>query len=294
MVIAKRRFGRTEHMSSAVIFGGAALKACDQATADRVLDILLQYGVNHLDVAPRYGDAELRVGHWMDRHRDEFFLATKTDRFSRAGAREQLERSLERLRTDHVDLIQLHNLTHPDAWDEAVGPDGALEALLAAREEGLVRFIGVTGHGWHVAARHRRSLERYAFDSVLMPWNWFCAHHETYGQDFRATLELCRRRDVAVQTIKAIARGAWAAGQDKTRTTWYEPLEDQDDIRTAVAWVLSTPDVFLNSVGDIDLLPLVLKAAEEFTADEAPAVPSDGVMESFARRTGLSPIFGLS
>ena len=214
MTIEKRPFGRTGHMSSAVIFGSAALKAVDQGTADRVLDLLFEYGVNHIDTAPRYGDAELRIGPWMDRHRDAFFLATKTDQWSFEGAKAQIRRSLERLRTDHVDLLQLHALTHPDQWEQALSPGGALDAVLQARAEGLVRFIGVTGHGWTVAAMHRRSLERFDFDSVLMPWNWLCAHHPTYAADFEATVALCEQRNVAVQTIKALARGPWAAGTD--------------------------------------------------------------------------------
>jgi aryl-alcohol dehydrogenase-like predicted oxidoreductase len=218
MTIEKRSFGRTGHMSSAVIFGSAALKAVDQGVADRVLDLLFEHGVNHIDTAPSYGDAELRIGPWMDRHRDAFFLATKTDQWSFEGAKAQIRRSLERLRTDHVDLMQLHALTHPDQWEQALSPGGALDAVLQARAEGLVRFIGVTGHGWTVAAMHRRSLERFDFDSILMPWNWFCAHHQTYAADFEATVALCEQRNVAVQTIKALARGPWAAGAARNRT----------------------------------------------------------------------------
>src|SRR5918992_1095794 len=163
MAIEKRPFGRTGHMSSAVIFGSAALKTTDQGVADRVLDLLFEYGVNHIDTAPRYGDAELRIGPWMDRHRAAFFLATKTDQWSFEGAKAQIRRSLERLRTDHVDLLQLHALIHPDQWEQALSPGGALDAVLQAREEGLVRYIGVTGHGWTVAAMHRLSLERFDF-----------------------------------------------------------------------------------------------------------------------------------
>ena len=212
MAIEQRPFGRTGHLSSSVIFGGAALGRVDQATADRVLELLLEFGVNHIDTAPSYGDSELRIGPWMDRHRDDFFLATKTRERDYAGARAEIHRSLERLRTDRVDLLQLHALYHPDEWEHALAPGGALDAAREAREQGLIRFIGVTGHGWTVAAMHRRSLERFDFDSILLPWNWQCAHHETYAADFEATVALCAQRRVAVQTIKALARGPWAAG----------------------------------------------------------------------------------
>jgi aryl-alcohol dehydrogenase-like predicted oxidoreductase len=288
MAIERRPFGRTGHISSAVIFGAAALGRVDQATADRVLDLLLEHGVNHIDTAPRYGDAELRIGPWMDRHRDEFFLATKTGQRDYQGARDEIRRSLERLRTDRIDLLQLHALSHPDEWEQALSPGGALDAAVEAREEGLVRFLGVTGHGWTVAAMHRRSLERFDFDSVLLPWNWFCAQHPTYAPDFEATVALCARRGVAVQTIKALARGPWAAAAPRTHTTWYQPLEDEDDIRLAVRWVLARPGLFLNSVGDVALLPAVLRAAD------APAeVPADARMGQLAERAGLASIFGL-
>ncbi len=289
MGIEKRAFGRTGHRSSAVIFGAAALKNVDQATADRTLDLLYEYGVNHIDTAPRYGDAELRIGPWMESSRDDFFLATKTDQFDYDGCKAQIQRSLERLRTNRVDLLQLHALIHPDDWERAFSPGGALEAVLEARKAGYVDHIGVTGHGWTVAAMHRRSLERFDFDSVLMPWNWFAAQHPTYAPDFRETVALCEERNVAIQTIKSIARGAWAAGMTKNRNTWYQPLEDEEDIRTAVHWVLSHPGFFLNSVGDVDLLPIVLRAADEL----APAMPDDAAMAKFGERAGLDSIFGL-
>jgi aryl-alcohol dehydrogenase-like predicted oxidoreductase len=271
-----------------VIFGGAALGSESQSTADKVLDLLLEYGVNHIDTAPRYGDSELRIGPWMARHRKDFFLATKTGERDYAGARDDIRRSLDRLQTDHVDLLQLHSLTHPDEWEQALSPGGALDAAIEAREQGLVRFIGVTGHGWTVAAMHRRALERFAFDSVLMPWNWFAANHPTYAHDFEETAALCAERNIAVQTIKSCARGAWAAGASKTRTTWYQPLDKESDIRTAVAWVLSRPDIFLISTGDTHVLPMILRAAAE-----RPPVPDAAAMEAFSANAGLASIFGL-
>ena len=288
MAIEKRPFGRTGHLSSAVIFGAAALGKVDQATADRTLDLLLEFGVNHLDTAPGYGDAELRMGPWMDRHRDDFFLATKTRDRTYAEARDSIQRSLERLRTDKIDLLQLHALIHPDEWDVAMSEDGALRAAVEARDAGLVRFIGVTGHGWNVAAMHRRSLAHFDFDSILMPYNWVTAHHATYADDFEETLKICQDKNVAVQTIKALARGPWAAGVSKRRSTWYEPLEAEEDIRTAVHYVLSRPGVFLNSVGDVGLLPSVLRAAAERIS-----LPDDALMAAHSERTGLSSIFGI-
>jgi aryl-alcohol dehydrogenase-like predicted oxidoreductase len=294
MAIEQRPFGRTGHMSSAVIFGAAALGRVDQATADRVLDLLLEFGVNHIDTAPSYGESELRIGPWMERHRDDFFLATKTRERDYAKAKAEILRSLERLRTDRIDLLQLHSLSHPEEWEQALSPGGALDAAREAREAGLIRFIGVTGHGWTIAAMHRRALERFDFDSVLLPWNWHCAHHETYAADFEATVALCEQRRVAVQTIKSLARGPWAAGVDRNHTTWYQPLEDPDDIRLAVHWVLARQGIFLNSVGDVELLPHVVKAAAELGAAPAEAVPSEAAMASFGKRAGLASIFGLS
>ena len=288
MAIEKRPFGKTGHMSSAVLFGAAGIGRVDQGTADRVLDLLFEYGINHIDAAPRYGDAELRIGPWMERYRKEFFLATKIDRRDYVSARDQIRTSLDRLRTDHVDLIQLHALFHPDEWEQALSPGGALDAALEAREEGLVRHIGVTGHGWTIAAMHRRALDRFAFDAILMPYNWFTANHVSYGPDFEATLAEAQRRGIAVQTIKSLARGPWAAGMERNRATWYQPLEEYEDIRAAVHWVLGRSGIFLNSTGDVDLLPLVLKAASEPIER-----PDDATMARLAERAGLASIFGL-
>ena len=179
-MIVKRPFGRTGHLSTVTIFGAAALMRGGKKEADRALEILLKYGVNHIDTAPRYGDAEVLIGPWMAEHRKDFFLATKTSKRTYAEAREEIQGSLERLKVDHVDLIQFHALAHPDEWDTAMGPGGALEAAVEAREKGLVRFIGVTGHGWMIAAMHKRSLRRFDFDSVLMPYNYVMHSNERY------------------------------------------------------------------------------------------------------------------
>lgn len=288
MPIPKRPFGRTGHDSTAIIFGAAALKEVDQATADETLDVLLEYGINHIDTAPRYGDAEIRIGPWMDRHRGDFFLATKVAERDYEGAKASLHRSLDRLRTDHVDLIQMHALVYPDDSDQVFTEDGALRALTEARDEGLVKNIGITGHGWTVAAMHLKNLQRFDFDSVLMPWNWFAANHIYYRPDFDATLAYCRDKGIAVQTIKAIARGPWAAGVAPSHVTWYQPLTDEDAIRRNVHWVLSEPDIFLNSVGDVTLLPKVLAAAAEM-GDK----PDDAAMTAMADENGLVSIFGI-
>ena len=288
MAIEKQRFGRTGHMSSAELFGGAALAKSDQDEADRVLDLLFEFDINHIDTAAAYGDSELRIGPWMKKHRKTFFLATKTRERTYPRAREQIRASLDRLCTDHLDMIQLHALIHPDEWEQALSAGGALEAAIEAREEGLVRFIGVTGHGWNVAAMHKRSLQRFNFDSVLMPWNYFASQHQTYAPDFFETWQICRERDIAVQTIKSIARGPWAAGAVKSYKTWYEPLMIEEDISQAIGWILSQQGLFLNSAGDVKLLPAFLRAASQNQQ-----TPEDAEMEQLSQKMDLASIFGL-
>jgi aryl-alcohol dehydrogenase-like predicted oxidoreductase len=284
-MIATQPFGRTGHMSTRAIFGAAALGSVTQDEADRTLEVLLQYGVNHIDTAASYGDAELRIGPWMDRYRQDFFLATKTGRRAYHEARDEIRRSLERLRVDHVDLIQLHNLVDPIEWDIALSPGGALDAAVEAREQGLVRFIGVTGHGTQIAATHKRSLERFDFDSVLLPYSYIVMQNRGYAEDFEGLMALCRQRNVAVQTIKSIARRPWS-GRQATRTTWYEPMEDQAEIDRAVHWVLSRPGIFLNTVGDIHVLPKVLDAANRFET-----APSDAEMSRQVEQLDMVPLF---
>lgn len=268
-----------------MIFGAAALANVSQEAADRTLDLLPQYGVNHIDTAASYGESELRLAPWLREHRDEVFLATKTGERSYAAAREQIRRSLDRMEVDRVDLIQLHCLVHPAEWDLALSEDGALRAAVEAREEGIVRFVGVTGHGLTVAEMHRRSLDRYPFDSVLFPYSHIAMQEPTYAADAERLLAICRDRNVAVQTIKAIARGPWGS-KDHHAATWYEPLVEQGDIDLAVSWVLGEPGVFLNSVGDIELLPLVLDAAERFVAR-----PDDTTMVRMASGLNQSTLF---
>jgi aryl-alcohol dehydrogenase-like predicted oxidoreductase len=278
-------FGRTGHQSSRVLFGAAALGAMRQAKADQVLELLLAHGVNHIDTAASYGDSELRVGAWMSRHRDRFFLATKTGERTAAGACASLQRSLERLRVDRIDLIQLHNLVDETEWETAFGPGGALEAIVEAREHGQVRFLGVTGHGTRAAEMHRRSLERFPFDSVLFPYNVTMCAIPGYAADMEALVALCRARGVAMQTIKAIARRRWQ-GEGQRRFSWYEPLTDPAAIRRAVHLVLARPGLFLNSSSDATLLAQILDAA----AEPASAPPADALAADVAR-FAMEPLF---
>ena len=285
MAIPVDAFGRTGHQSTRTLFGAAALSRVSQEVADRTLEVLLRHGVNHIDTAASYGDAELRIRPWLKREPDRFFLATKTDARTADEARDELHRSLDRLGVDHVDLWQLHNLADPIEWDTALSAGGVIEAAIEARTQGLVRFIGVTGHGVQIAANHRRSLERFDFDSVLLPYNFVTMQLPYYAENFEALVATCAERNVAVQTIKSIALRPWR-GRDHTRGTWYEPLEDQADIDRAVWWVLGRPGVFLNTAGDVDLLPRVLDAAERFEKR-----PADAEMATMLERAKTEPLF---
>src|ERR1700724_2259559 len=285
MTIAFDTFGRTGHRSSRVIFGAAALSRVNQHVADRTLDVLLRFGINHIDTAASYGDAELRIKPWLQREPGNFFVATKTGERTAEAAREELHRSLDRLGVDHVDLWQLHNLADPIEWDTALSPGGVVEAAVEAREQGLVKWIGVTGHGAQIAANHRRSLARFDFDSVLLPYNFVTMQLPYYAKNFEALAHTCVERNVAMQTIKSIAARPWL-GRERTRTTWYEPLEAQDDIDLAVWWVLGRPGLFLNTAGDIDLLPRVLDAAERFEKR-----PTDSEMAAMLERARAEPLF---
>jgi aryl-alcohol dehydrogenase-like predicted oxidoreductase len=284
--VATMPFGRTGHASSRAIFGAAALGSMSQQRADEVLALSLRYGVNHIDTAASYGDAELRLAPWLATHRRECFLATKTGERSGPAARAELERSLQRMGVDHVDLIQLHNLVEPDEWDTAFAPGGAVEALAAARDEGLARFIGVTGHGLRIAAMHSRSLAAFSFDSVLLPYSHVLMEIPQYRADVDSLLDTCAAQGVAVQTIKSIARRRWAPEVTR-RFSWYEPLTDPDAVVRAVHWVLADERVFLNTTSDARLLPLMLQAAADFDGTR----PADAQMDADELAYGVLPIF---
>jgi len=284
-VVSQNAFGRTGHRSSRTIFGAAALSQVTQEAADRTLEVLLRHGVNHIDTAASYGDAELRIAPWLKREPKRFFLATKTGERRAKRAREELHRSLDRLGVDRVDLWQLHNLADPIEWDTALSPGGVIEAAAEARDQGLIKWIGVTGHGAQIAANHRRSLDRFDFDSVLLPYNFVTMQLSYYAENFEALTRTCAERNVAMQTIKSIAAKPWL-GREHTHTTWYEPLSAQADIDLAVWWVLGRPGVFLNTAGDIDLLPRLLDAAERFEKR-----PTDAQMATLLERTRTEPLF---
>ncbi len=280
-------FGSTGHDSTRVIFGAAALGGMSQERADATMATVHAAGINHIDTAASYGASEDRLAPFLADHRDEYFLATKTGERSGAAARAQLETSLVRMGVDHVDMIQLHNLVDPDDWSTAFAPGGAVEALAAARDEGLTRFIGVTGHGLDVAARHQQSLDAFAFDAVLLPYNHTMRAFPEYRADVETLLASCAERGVAVQTIKSIARRNWA---DRTvgHFSWYEPLTDADPIDRAVRYVLGRSDLFLNTSSDARLLPLLLDSAARAELGD---VPTDAEMDADVAALDMAPLF---
>lgn len=281
----KMMFGRTGHESSRIIFGACAFWSLPQNDADRTLDLLLEHGINHIDTAADYNESEERIGPWLKHHRKKFFLATKTGKRTYDAAKEELYRSLERLQTDHVDLWQMHCLVEPGEWETAMSPGGVLEAFVEARDEGLVRHLGITGHGMEAPAMHLKSLGKFDFDSVLVPYNYTQMKIPAYAADFKKLMETCKARNVAVQTIKSISRGT-LDNAPKKYTMWYSPLDEQKAINHAVQWVLGNPQAFLNSPADTTLFPKVLEAA-----NAEGERPSDETMEADIRNFGITPLF---
>lgn len=263
-MIPKIQFGRTGHTSSKIIFGAYALSKATQEESDEILNLLLEYGINHIDTAPMYGNAEERIGPWMEKHRDNFFLATKTRSRQYDGAWKDLQNSLSRLRVDTIDLWQMHGLTNPVGWEKAMSPGGTLEAFIEARDQGFVRFLGVTGHGSKVPKVHLQSLERFDFDSVLLPYNYLQMQNSRYSTNFNELTKLCRERNIAIQTIKSVARRPWEDQPKNYNTYFYEPLETQEAIDKAVHWAYDLADSFLITAGDMKILPKILDAAKRF------------------------------
>ncbi len=284
-MIERAPFGRTGHHSSRLVFGAAALATADDARADRALGMVLEAGVNHLDTAASYGCAEERMGPWISRHRGEVFLATKTGKRTRNEAMAELERSLRLLRTDHVDLWQMHCLVDEVEWETAFGPGGVLEAMIEAKEKGMTRFLGVTGHGKAAPAMHLRSIRRFGFDSVLFPWNWCLSLDADYAASVRELIAACRDRRIAVQLIKAFCRRPWGE-RERTRTTWYEPVVEPRDVEAVLGWAFAVPGAFVPSAGDTGLLPTILAAAAA-----APVRPSEEGMRAMATRLGMEDLF---
>jgi predicted aldo/keto reductase-like oxidoreductase len=278
-------FGRTGHQSTRTIFGAAAFWETPQKDVDGVMDLILQNGVNHVDTAASYGQAEQVLGDWIRRNGKPFFLATKTDQRTKQAAYDQIRRSLDLLHVPQVDMVQLHALHEESDWSTAFGPAGVLEAVIQARDEGLVRFIGVTGHGVPVPEFHLRSLAQFDFDSVLLPYSWNMMQNPIYAENFNKVLAICSERNIAVQTIKGITRSPWNT-VPQNRTTWYRPLEAQADIDLAMHWIMGNPQVFLNTAGDINLLPLILDSAHRFASR-----PAEPQMQELSERLEMKPLF---
>ncbi len=278
-------FGHTGHESTRTIFGAAAFWDTPQKDVDATMDLILQNGVNHVDTASSYGKSEQLLGDWIRRHGRPFFLATKTGERTKQVAYDQIRRSLDLLHVPQVDMIQLHALHEEPDWTTAFGPGGVVEAVIQARDEGLVRFIGVTGHGVPVPEFHLRSLAQFDFDSVLLPYSYVMMQNPRYAENFNKLLAVCKERNIAVQTIKGINRSPWKDIQ-QNRTTWYRPLEEQADIDLAMHWVFGNPQVFLNTAGDINLLPLILDSAHRFVFR-----PADHQMQALSQRLQMEPLF---
>lgn len=289
-----RRTGRLEHLSSVVLFGAAKLGQVTQEEADASIGFALENGINHLDTAASYGDAELRIGPWMPRIRNEIFLATKTGERTKEGAKAEIYRSLERLQTDSIDLLQLHAVGDLEQLDLCTGKNGSLEAALEAKEEGVIKAIGITGHGHAAPATHLEALKRFPFDTVLTPLNYCLYSLPEYRHDFDVLLAETKRQDVALRVIKAIAKGPWAVNQEREYATWYEPFDEQAIIDACVAFVLSFEGVAgFASAGDIHLLPKIVSAVsrvESVSREQAEAVLSriDAYTTPFGAPTSIA------
>jgi predicted aldo/keto reductase-like oxidoreductase len=259
----KRRFGRTGHMSTVIVFGAFAVGQVDQRQADATMELLMAHGVNHIDVAPSYHDAELRLGLWLEKHRDRFFVGCKTQLRGQDEAWEELQRSLGRLRIDAFDLYQLHAVTSMEELDRCFAPGGSLQAILDARDQGLTRYIGITSHGLQAPAVQREALRRFDFDSLLFPLNFKLWADEDYHRDLQALLEMAADRDVGTMVIKTWAKQPWGERQQEYHT-WYEPFDQPDQVEQALRFALSQPVTAAISAGDNRLVPAILAAAERF------------------------------
>jgi aryl-alcohol dehydrogenase-like predicted oxidoreductase len=259
----KRRFGRSGHMSTVAIFGAAAFYEVSQEDADQVMEQVIAAGINHIDVAPSYGQAEERIGPWIKRERERFFLGCKTMERTSEGAWKELHESLKRLETKSFDLYQCHAVTTMEELDALTMKGGALEAFEKARQEGLTKYIGITGHGFNAPEIYLEALRRYDFDSVLFPLNFVQMANEDYRRHAKELISVCRAKDVGTMVIKAITKAPWGERQH-TATTWYEPFEDPEMIQKAVNFALSYEITGICTAGDIRVLPLVIQASENY------------------------------
>ncbi len=279
-------FGRTGHLSTRVLFGAAALSRATQAEADTAMETIMKYGVNHIDTSASYGDSELRLGPWIAKYRKQFFLATKTDGRTYETAKDSLQRSLERLRTDHLDLFQFHQVIEDSEFETIMEKNGALQAAIEARRQGLIRFIGITSHSLRAPIIHQKSLSSFDFDSILLPWNYQLATNPEYAANFKTVLKTAHPKNVAVQIIKTAERRPWIDKNQRWSTTWYEPYSDQKSMDLAIQWALSTPGVFINSLGDVKILQMVLDAASRYEK-----APTDDQMQELMRTQEAKPLW---
>ena len=286
----KRRLGKTGHMSTILTLGGVALSRVSQAESDAAIDMAIEHGINHIDVAPMYGDAELRIGPWMPKHRKDFFLGCKTHVRDKSGAWESIKRSLDRLQVSSFDLFQFHGVDDLDTLETILGPDGALEAVLEARQQGLLKYIGITGHKPNV---YVEALKRFDFDTVLFPLSRVHAAHFNNDNDFRLLLNLAKQKDVGMLAIKSISKRLWPS-KERPYQTWYEPFDIQVDIDRSLAYTLSQGVTTCPMSGDVKLWPMLIEAAEQFrqmTAEEQDAAvgevtryqPISSPREAFSR-----------
>lgn len=285
-MIPVKTFGRSAHKSTRTIFGAFALSSINQKEADQVLELLFKFGINHIDTAPSYGESEIRIGPWMKQHRDKFFLATKTEGRTYKTAMAELNQSFQRMNVDSVDLWQMHNLINEEQWETALSPGGAIDALVEAKKQGMTKYIGVTGHGLAAPKRHLETLKRYDLDTVLLPYNFILMQNPKYASDFEELAKVCKERNVAIQTIKGIAKGLRPHGAHAHHNTWYAPITNQESIQKSVDWILGNEDIFLNTSGDKILLEQLLNAANNLNEK-----PSFEAMLALMKDEGIKPMF---
>jgi aryl-alcohol dehydrogenase-like predicted oxidoreductase len=256
----KRRLGRTEHMSSVLAFGGAAIGRVTQHEADSAVDLAIEHGINHFDIAPTYGESEVLLGPWMKHHRNEIFLGCKTTERKKDGAFESIQRSLERLQTDSFDLFQFHGVSDMENLDTIFGEDGALEAVLEARKQGMLKYIGITGHRPSIQVE---ALNRFPFDTVLFPLNRVLAALDTEYSRFNELLDAAKEKDVGTICIKSVAKKPWRQEQHGY-TTWYEPFDTREEIDKSVRYTLSQGITTMPMASDVKLWPMIISAAERY------------------------------